>query len=508
MAKNTRYTIYGDFNCPFCYALSERLASLKVNPLVEWRMIEHAPAINSRNFSTQEQTELAEEVFTVRHRAPEVAIALPPARPNTALANGLFIRAIAIDPAKAIIFRNLVYRALWVDGEDISELEIIRPFLLEADLDPNLEADQHCEQLAREWKQQWSQGSFDQRIPASVSEDRRIMLGLGTFATIHDFFSGSPAPSKELYACSFKQRHIISVVGDIQKLWPIISMLRYQCDIRVADGIQHLTQMLEAPAQTDLILLDKSGISHSIFEFCLDLSRTPETNKIPVVVIDEKHDIEEEVAAYECGVADYILQDIPAQILQAKITRLLQLKRSTDMLEKAARTDNLTQIYNRREFEHSIELEWKRGIRAKHPVGILMIDIDYFKNYNDHYGHLAGDGCLRLIAQTLKETCNRSSDIIARYGGEEFVALLPNTDYHGAKAVADDALRAINQLKIPHPTSEAGDTVSISIGIGSMIPEITTNPRMLIDTADQNLYSAKARGRNQVFTAPNPFIQQ
>ena len=177
-------------------------------------------------------------------------------------------------------------------------------------------------------------------------------------------------------------------------------------------------------------------------------------------------------------------------------------------LGKMAHIDGLTQIPNRRSFDQTLQREWQRLRRAQKPLSLLLADIDFFKKYNDHYGHQAGDDCLRQVGQALSGAGMRSIDLAARYGGEEFVLLLPEVDPTGALTIGRRALKAIGDLKIPHAESEARDTVSISMGAATLTPDWTGNPEDLIALADAALYRAKEEGRNRVVTAEGESTRQ
>lgn len=159
--------------------------------------------------------------------------------------------------------------------------------------------------------------------------------------------------------------------------------------------------------------------------------------------------------------------------------------------------DELTKIYNRRYLNEQFEKEWKRLLRSKEHLAMIMIDVDFFKNYNDSLGHQVGDNCLSMIASSLEIAMRRSTDFVARYGGEEFVVLLPATDLAGAELVAANLLTSIRNLSIPHPTSKASKKVSVSMGVAAMVPTMGCSYERLIRFADQALYKAKETGRNK-----------
>lgn len=167
-------------------------------------------------------------------------------------------------------------------------------------------------------------------------------------------------------------------------------------------------------------------------------------------------------------------------------------------LQKLANLDGLTWIANRRCFDQFLNQEWTRAIRERHPITLILCDIDYFKSFNDTYGHLRGDECLSDVARAISLAVRRSSDLVARYGGEEFAIVMPNTDLEGGMLVAQAIQEQVRNLQIEHTGSSIGSYVSVSIGISTLVPTQGIAPEALIEQSDRNLYSAKQQGRNQI----------
>jgi diguanylate cyclase (GGDEF)-like protein/PAS domain S-box-containing protein len=174
------------------------------------------------------------------------------------------------------------------------------------------------------------------------------------------------------------------------------------------------------------------------------------------------------------------------------------LERANVTLERLASIDGLTQVPNRRSFDEAVAKEWLRLTREQAPLSVILCDIDCFKKYNDHYGHQAGDDCLRQVAQALAGSVGRSVDLVARYGGEEFVCLLPETELSGAATKARQLVRDIEDLRIPHEASMTANSVTLSIGVASVTPNRIGSAAELVATADAQLYRAKRTGRNRV----------
>lgn len=170
-------------------------------------------------------------------------------------------------------------------------------------------------------------------------------------------------------------------------------------------------------------------------------------------------------------------------------------------LSNLAVHDGLTGIYNRRYFDETLAREWKRTMREKAPLSLIMLDIDYFKKYNDTYGHQAGDECLRQVATTISGALRRPADMAARYGGEEFVVVLPNLKLEDSAKFGETIRAKIEALKMEHKQSDANPFITVSLGIASVVPSSISSYEELVGAADKALYSAKNKGRNRVCVA-------
>lgn len=196
------------------------------------------------------------------------------------------------------------------------------------------------------------------------------------------------------------------------------------------------------------------------------------------------------------------LQQLAAQVgIAIQQSQLYnQLKKANRELHRLATIDGLTKVANRRCFDAYLQAEWRRMTRSRQPLSVILCDIDYFKSYNDTYGHQAGDVCLQQVAAALQETVKRPADLVARYGGEEFVAILPHTNLEGAAYIAQTIRDRVTALKLPHSASPVHNYVTLSFGVATMIPTINTSPHELVEKADNALYAAKDQGRDRVVT--------
>jgi diguanylate cyclase (GGDEF)-like protein len=182
----------------------------------------------------------------------------------------------------------------------------------------------------------------------------------------------------------------------------------------------------------------------------------------------------------------------------------LTLKLQNDLLRSMALMDGLTGVANRRKFDEDISADWRQCFREQKPLSLILVDVDYFKRYNDRYGHLAGDGCLKSVAQALSETVRRPYDLVARYGGEEFACVLPNTGLSGAVEIAEKMQERVRALGIEHSASDVDRVVTISLGVATLTPTGELGFEALIEAADKQLYNAKKAGRARVCSSSIP----
>lgn len=206
---------------------------------------------------------------------------------------------------------------------------------------------------------------------------------------------------------------------------------------------------------------------------------------------------------WEQDFLNQLADQVSIAIQQAKLYH--QLEQANAKLQQLATLDGLTGVSNRRHFDEILQKEWNRALREQQPLALILCDIDFFKNYNDTYGHPTGDDCLKAVAKILQEGCQRAGDTVARYGGEEFAIILADTEAQGAFIVAQNIVKLLEELQIPHRSSIVNSYVTLSIGISSLIPKSDLQPIQMIRNADLALYSAKAQGRNQIIISDFDF---
>jgi diguanylate cyclase (GGDEF)-like protein len=248
----------------------------------------------------------------------------------------------------------------------------------------------------------------------------------------------------------------------------------------------------------DLILLDIVMPGMDGFEVCKRLKADEATSHIPVIFVTAHTDAAQETHGLSLGAVDFIAKPVNPNVVRARVKTHLTLKFQSDLLRKLVFLDGLSGVFNRRYFDQQIATEWSRAARNNQPLSLILLDVDFFKLFNDHYGHQAGDDALRLIAITLKSCLRRPADLVARYGGEEFACVLPETSYDDALALAHELERKVRERGIPHASSTAAPVITISVGIATREAGAVGDLQDLIGLADSLLYQAKHTGRGRV----------
>lgn len=307
---------------------------------------------------------------------------------------------------------------------------------------------------------------------------------------------------------------ILLVDDDPTSIRLIANILKGVASLRIATSGAEAMR-LARESMPDLVLLDAEMPGMSGFQVCEALKAEPGLAEVPVIFVTSHGEAEFEVAGFEIGAADFIAKPVSPVLVLARVRAQLRVKKMADELRRISTVDALTSVGNRRCFDGVLEREWRRARRNGEPLALLMADVDHFKLYNDHFGHPAGDACLRAVAQALVAATQRPADLVARYGGEEFVLLMPGTPREGAHHMAHRVLDAVEALAIPHATSPTSHHVTVSVGLACYDNESDawappspdsrfqsefrshTDFADFVKAADAALYAAKRGGRAQ-----------
>ena len=494
------FVIYADFNCPFCYALNERLQALGLEDRIDYRSVQHAPVASSERSEVSILAALSREVADVRRRAPSVQIATPLFRPSSAAATELLDRVSRQSPQYASRLRRAIFQALWVEGLDISLPEVLESLLLQQDIDLGLVKTGSSEALSA-WQTEWSNNSeFEGKIPVVISERGEKVIGFPLESELNSFLKTGSLVSDQPLHDSVEPRvlqRILVLDDDVDGLQMLIQQMR-AAQVEIVEDFAALVAAARNNGMPDLVVVNTALLGDTEgTDWWRNSTDSDLDTPIPVIFLSDDKSTEAEVDAFESGAADFIAKPFHPRVLRARLNMHLQARESQRQLNNIARVDGLTSICNRREFDLRLMAEWSRGARTGQSLALLMIDVDKFKQYNDHYGHLRGDECLIAVARILDACTQRPSDLVARYGGEEFVVLLPESDIKGALTVAEDCLEALKNASLEHVNSDVEPYVTVSIGVAAMLPIHDKSSTMLIEQADVALYQAKQNGRNR-----------
>ena len=516
-----KFVVYGDLNCPFCFALHERFNSWDLLSRVEWRLIVHAPELSEAAFSLEDESLLANEVFAIHHRAPDVAVSLPKRRPGSSLATRLVMAISQYASDKAPELRLALYRALWQNGLDLSQPNVLETSLREAGLGKFLDLDSKTETsngnpmehwefwklLGPEpkelilWQNRWeTDESFDRRIPLiENTQTNALLLGLPSEEALYQFLLSRRAHFVNDDVCVFQPRPVVMVFGWMEHLWSLVQIARESCEILHFSDLETCQQMVVENEDLDFLFIEHEFVDDEVLKSLTTLARS---RGLSWVMASKSASEEIELRALNHGAEQYISLDSSSSLHKARIDKLVSDRRRFASMERDARVDGMTQIANRREFQFRLEQEWQRVLdRQQGSISLLLIDLDHFKPYNDRYGHLAGDACLKRAASVFKSNLKRASDLVARYGGEEFAVLLLDVSHEQAIQIAERLRSTLVEEVIEHQDSPVNDFVTASIGVARIDYGDQKSVGDLIKWADDALYAAKGGGRNRVQAA-------
>ncbi len=304
--------------------------------------------------------------------------------------------------------------------------------------------------------------------------------------------------SNELPPLEIEQRlpRLLVVDDQAPNVQAIYQAFKADHQVLVATGGKQALKIAQ-DKQPDLILLDVVMPDMDGHEVCRRLKADPLTRDIPVIFVTALSDEAAETQGLALGAVDFISKPINPAIVRARVKTHLTLKAQSDLLRQWVYVDGLTGVRNRRAFDEQLASEWGRSVREGRPLSVILLDVDFFKRYNDHFGHQMGDACLRSLATFLRQTVKRPGDLVARYGGEEFACLLPGTPLQGALEFAEVLRQGVEALGLPHAPSSVSPVVTVSLGVCSATGTPSSSAEQFLRSADEQLYLAKESGRNR-----------
>ncbi|MFP3976497.1 GGDEF domain-containing protein [Marinobacter sp. KMM 10035] len=273
----------------------------------------------------------------------------------------------------------------------------------------------------------------------------------------------------------------------------LVGILGDACELIISQSLAEAKELLSD--EIDIVLLDLYLPDGSGLDFLNELRASERFAYVPVICIsasDNTQDIEE---AFRHGATDYVLKPFNKTILSSKVSTFIDLKRKTDMLAEAALIDPLTGVGNRRLFNQQLDLEWRRAWRQNNSVGLVLVDLDHFKQINDQHGHALGDACLQKLAAIMNFSFARAGEVVARLGGDEFVALIPGADLQNTVLAANNLIQSVRAEFQNRPEyAKTCPSFTISVGCSAIQPSSLSNAAELVEAADRSLYEAKEDG--------------
>jgi diguanylate cyclase (GGDEF)-like protein len=491
------YVAYIDFNCPFCYALHERLVRWSVADRIEWRLVVHASHVLEGPFTIMQQTLLANEVFSLQRRAPDIQVLLPPKRCSSDEATQLLVTIERTHPDRLIELRTEIYRALWQKGKDIGDRGVLESVLLSLSLPPNaLDSPHEATTQLDQWQQAWEDSPTDCSIPVLThTATKRVLIGLPAERTLMEFLLQERTRVVDSAVCYYQRRPIVLVMGDVEHLWLLLSEVRHHCDILHAPNFTSAEALLNGQTKPDVLLVDNSLCPSKDVKSLSELARDC---SVPWLLATHSSHFETEEWALSLGAAEFLPLAGDCELARARLQRILCDRFSMDQLQQEHRVDVLTGLLSRRVFLDQLEEAWQAALSTGSPLSLLLIDLDHFNAYNKLHGHLEGDQCLRGVAAALSDKLGTEGVLLARFGGNEFIILPKSDEGVSAETIGEHVLSILEEAKIPHGVSAISPHVTVSVGIGSVPAPQHAAFHDLLECADKARMLAKEAGGNRI----------
>ncbi|MDP6931938.1 MAG: diguanylate cyclase [Myxococcota bacterium] len=485
------YVGFIDFNCPFCYALHERMTQWGLVDSLEWCMVEHVSHIMEGPYDLHQEQVLAKEVFAVHHRAPDIELQLPSTRCDSRVANRLVVLVQREFSDQLSDFRGRLYRALWQQGLDIADTQVLSLVLEESGLPPYLL--EMCDEDPPEieaWQSDWENADFDCCIPViSHPASSRVLIGLATQRTLVEFLLQERSRVVDSSVCYYQQQPVILICGWMSHLWPLLSEVRKCAEVLQAPSARHAMEMLSDKAVPDLLLIEDEHVEPAELEPLAELARS---RSVHWALATRNPSPETEVRALSMGAAEYLPFAPDPTVARARLSRIMRDRFSADRLQREHETDSLTGLTSRRQFIQHLEQEWERATRSGDHLSFILMDLDRFKAFNDLHGYMAGNKALTQIARMLQAAVQRPGDRLARFGGNEFAVLLPATDEAEARTLAERLRTSVSHARIEH---DADTGLSMSIGVASLKADPDGSIHLLHDRALADLRRSRGPGQ-------------
>jgi diguanylate cyclase (GGDEF)-like protein len=476
---------YIDFNCPYCFALHERITKWGLARRIEWCMVEHASHVLDGPFDIDQEQMLSSEVLEVHHRAPDIELVLPAQRCRSTMATRLIVLVERESPDAVQGLREDLYRALWQEGTDIGDAEVLAGMLEAHGLSPALlsQCDEEPPELTA-WQADWDNGDFDHSIPVLTHPaSGRVLIGLPDERTLTEFLLSQRTRIVDSSVCYYQRKPSILVCGWMRHMWPLLADIRGCCEVIQAATPARAEELLSERAVPDLVILEGEHIDQTTMEHLAKLARG---RSVPWIVATRAPSSEAEVSVLSMGAVEYLPITDDSAVARARLGRILRDRYNLERITADAKTDPLTHLPSRRGLLEDLEKEWERAVRTRASISLILVNLDGFKAYNRAHGYLSGDQTLTELASLFGRLIRRRSDVLARFGGNEFAVLLPDTLKPEAISLAEQLQSSVRAAGIENRSHGSGN-LSASIGIHTVTATEDDSFHGLVDGAHQDL---------------------
>jgi len=484
------YQAYIDLNCPYCYALFERLCRWNLAEQVEWRMVEHASHVLEGVFDLDQEQLLSNEVFEVHHRAPDIDLNLPRDRCQSTLATYLLAVVHGLFPEQTNTFRRAVYQALWQKGQNIGEVDVLKQLLKENGLPEELLG--MCETPPEEfqsWQTEWERGDYDFSIPVLThAPSGRVLIGLADQTSLAEFLLGDRMRVIDRTVCFYQRKPAILLCGWLNHIWPVLEDVKDKVEIIQAPTARKAAEMLSEHAAPELVMVEDGHVTP---EELMSLGEQARARSVPWLVVTQTPDPDREIAALSAGAVEVLPIDGDGRIARARLSRILKDRFRLAAESRFSPMDSLTRLPTRRVFLERLEDEWSRAVKHRDRLGIVLLNLDGFKAYNRAHGYFCGDQVLVDLSRKFQRAIANDRGHLARFSGNEFVLLLPGATDTKIEEIAQSLKNMVQDARIENRASSGASCLAASVGVQGITPTDSDSIYLLLDGAHKDLQARR-----------------
>jgi diguanylate cyclase (GGDEF)-like protein len=480
------YVAFIDFNCPYCFALHERLCRWGLVDQIEWSMIEHADHLVSPGEQAAEEDKLSDEVFEVRHRAPDIELHLPLTRARATPATRLIAQVQSEAPDRVDALRRSVFRSLWQRGEDIGDSKVLVGLLRQSGLDALLLQRSEADSSTLDaWQHDWQSGGFDRSIPVLTHRaSKRQMIGLPAERALAEFLTGKHKLVVDELVCLYQRKPTLLVCGWMSHLWALLADARERCEILQASSLERATELLNQQSVPDLVLIEAG---HLTDDETFALGALARSRQAPWILASQTPSAEVEMSALSAGAVEYLPLTDNSNLARLRLARVLNDRHSMAAEERQSKVDSLTKLPTRQALLEKLDRQLARSAEMNEPLSVLVFSIDQFKNFNKSCGYITGDACLVKAAKCLKKSLQEPGHVLVRFGGSEFAVLLPGPSAAEARQIGTRLCLAFAEAQLGSEALATGEFLTLSMGSHTVSTVLETSKYDLIDGAITDL---------------------